>query len=116
MNGLQRSLFLTGCAGVALTCSGMSHAQSSQPTSIDPQSTQPITVEVQPATTGLQNAQTATPATDSTTPDATAQADDSQPAEIVVTANKREQNLNDVGLSVTAISGEVLAERRVTSV
>ncbi len=36
--------------------------------------------------------------------------------DIVVTANKREQNLNDVGLSITAISGETLAERRITSV
>ena len=36
--------------------------------------------------------------------------------DIVVTANKREQNLNDVGLSVTAISGEALADRRITSV
>ena len=36
--------------------------------------------------------------------------------DIVVTANKREQNLNDVGLTVTAISGETLAERRITSV
>ena len=40
----------------------------------------------------------------------------SDTADIVVTANKREQNLNDVGLSVTAISGQVLAERRITSV
>ncbi len=55
---------------------------------------------------------------------ATAHAQDApQPAqsnpadgEIVVTANKREQNLNDVGLSVTAIGGEQLAERRITSV
>ena len=36
--------------------------------------------------------------------------------DIVVTANKREQNLNDVGLSVTAIGGEALAERRITTV
>ena len=36
--------------------------------------------------------------------------------DIVVTANKREQNLNDVGLSVTAIGGEALTERRITSV
>lgn len=35
---------------------------------------------------------------------------------IVVTANKREENLNDVGLSVTAISGDTLADRRITSV
>ena len=44
------------------------------------------------------------------------QADQSFAGDIVVTANKREQNLNDVGLSVTAISGETLAERRITSV
>lgn len=35
---------------------------------------------------------------------------------IVVTANKREQNLNEVGLSVTAIGGEALAERQISSV
>lgn len=36
--------------------------------------------------------------------------------EIIVTANKREQNLNDVGLSVTALSADQLATRRITSV
>lgn len=36
-------------------------------------------------------------------------------ADIVVTANKREQNLNDVGLSITAMSGDALAERKVSS-
>ena len=36
--------------------------------------------------------------------------------EIVVTANKREQNLNDVGLSVTAIGAQALTDRRITSV
>jgi len=35
--------------------------------------------------------------------------------EIVVTANKRTENINKVGLSVTAVSGSVLTERRVTS-
>jgi iron complex outermembrane receptor protein len=35
--------------------------------------------------------------------------------EIVVTANKREENLNKVGSTVTAISGDMLAERKVTS-
>lgn len=34
---------------------------------------------------------------------------------IVVTANKREQNLNDVGLTVTAIGGEALKERKISS-
>ena len=41
---------------------------------------------------------------------------DQAAGDIVVTANKREQNLNDVGLSITAISGDTLAERRITSV
>ncbi len=36
--------------------------------------------------------------------------------ELIVTAQKREQNVNDVGLSITAISGEALAARGVTSV
>jgi len=36
-------------------------------------------------------------------------------SDIVVTANKREENLNKVGLSVTALSGNVLQERRITS-
>jgi outer membrane receptor protein involved in Fe transport len=35
--------------------------------------------------------------------------------EIVVTANKREENIEKVGLTVTAISGEQLAEQRITS-
>lgn len=35
--------------------------------------------------------------------------------DIVVTAQKREQRLNDVGLSVTAIGGEALQERQITS-
>src|SRR3546814_6572670 len=35
--------------------------------------------------------------------------------EIIVTAQKREQSLNSVGLTVTAISGEALAERNLTS-
>ena len=35
--------------------------------------------------------------------------------EIIVTANKREENLNRVGLTITAISGDALAERQITS-
>ena len=62
------------------------------------------------ATAQAQTAQSAPAATSSIKPAA------SDPTEIVVTANKREQNLNDVGLSVTAISGQSLADRRITSV
>lgn len=36
--------------------------------------------------------------------------------DIVVTANKREENLNKVGLTVTAISGDALAERKISSI
>ena len=39
-------------------------------------------------------------------------ADDS---EIVVTANKRQENINKVGLTITAIGAEALAERKITS-
>ena len=35
--------------------------------------------------------------------------------EIVVTANKREQNLNKVGLTITAIGSQALKERRISS-
>lgn len=35
--------------------------------------------------------------------------------EVVVTAQKREQRLNDVGLAITAIGGEALRERQITS-
>lgn len=35
--------------------------------------------------------------------------------EIIVTANKREENINKVGLTITAFSGETLAERKITS-
>lgn len=36
--------------------------------------------------------------------------------DIVVTANKREQNLNDVGLTIAAISGDAIEDRRIVSV
>jgi iron complex outermembrane recepter protein len=43
-------------------------------------------------------------------------ADDSiDMGDIVVTANKREQNLNDVGLTITAVGAEALKERKITS-
>ena len=35
--------------------------------------------------------------------------------EIIVTANKRDQSLADVGMSITAVSGDTLVDRRVTS-
>ncbi|EQB10757.1 TonB-dependent receptor [Sphingobium lactosutens] len=43
------------------------------------------------------------------------QADISDSADIVVTANKRQENINKVGLSITAVSGEALQDRKVTS-
>ncbi|MGD9663054.1 MAG: TonB-dependent receptor, partial [Porticoccaceae bacterium] len=35
--------------------------------------------------------------------------------EIIVTANKRAENANDIGLSIAAVSGEKLAEQKLTS-
>jgi iron complex outermembrane receptor protein len=43
------------------------------------------------------------------------QAEISDVADIVVTANKRQENINKVGLSITAVSGEALQDRKVTS-
>jgi iron complex outermembrane recepter protein len=42
-------------------------------------------------------------------------ADETDTNEIIVTANKREQNLNDVGATITAIGAEALKERKITS-
>ena len=35
--------------------------------------------------------------------------------EIVVTANKRSESANDVGMAISAVSGEILAEQKLTS-
>ncbi len=42
-------------------------------------------------------------------------ANEAASGDIVVTANKREQNLNTVGLTITAISASALQERKLTS-
>ena len=47
---------------------------------------------------------------------AAAQSDERQQlGEIVVTANKRTESISDVGLSITAASGQTLADRGITS-
>ncbi len=43
-------------------------------------------------------------------------AGDTDVGEIIVTANKREQNLSNVGLSISALSGDQLAKQRVGDV
>ena len=48
-------------------------------------------------------------------PSGTPAAESADTGEIIVTANKREESLNKVGLTVTAISGAMLAERKITS-
>ncbi len=42
-----------------------------------------------------------------------ADSDDATVGEIIVTANKREQSINKVGLAITAVTGETLAQQRV---
>ncbi len=48
-------------------------------------------------------------------PSAAAGANQYENADIVVTAQKREQKLNDVGLTITAVTGASLQQRQVTS-
>ena len=57
----------------------------------------------------------AAPAQAQVTAPAEADASTTDGADIVVTANKRSENLSKVGMSVTAISGEALQERKITS-
>ena len=57
----------------------------------------------------------ATRAQDAGTPGHTGREAASDIAEIVVTANKREQSLNDVGLTVTALSGDTLKSQHVST-
>jgi iron complex outermembrane receptor protein len=69
-------------------------------------------------------AQTAAPATFATAPGATptiqpepapAAQQGGTPGEIIVTANKREQKLNDVGITVSVVSGAQLQNRQINS-
>lgn len=48
-------------------------------------------------------------------PQASAQSTDSSYSEIIVTANKREQSINDVGLAITALSGSALESKGIAS-
>ena len=86
MKGVRTALYGTGMVALAVGLASGAHAQEAT------QSPPPAASTSEPAQSSIDE------------------------GEIVVTANKREQNLNDVGLSVTAISGDVLAERRLTSV
>lgn len=54
-------------------------------------------------------------AQDATSTASTPNAPSASANEIIVTANKREQSINDVGLSITAQSGEALMERGISS-
>ena len=58
------------------------------------------------AATGAAHAQT--------TPDQTAAGKPTQVDEIVVTANKRSQSVQDVAAAVSALSGETLEQRGIT--
>ena len=55
----------------------------------------------------------AAPAAAQTAPAAPAEETEASNNEIIVTANKREQALNDVGLTITAATGESLGERGI---
>ena len=50
------------------------------------------------------------------TPDsASADTEDAFAGDIIVTANKREESLSKVGQTITAISGAMLADRKISS-
>lgn len=90
MTGVMNSLLRSSCAVAAICCPAVSNAQKIR------------SVGAAQAETPQPVARTGSGQIDTT--------------EIVVTANKREESLNRVGLSVTAISGATLADHRITSV
>ena len=105
MRGIRKSLYLSGVAMVAMAWPLSVNAQvASDPASV-PTETAPAGATVAPVAPAENAAANVT--TNASTNDS---------GEIVVTANKREESLNKVGLSITAISGDVLADRRITSV
>ncbi|MBN8844458.1 MAG: TonB-dependent receptor plug domain-containing protein [Sphingomonadales bacterium] len=86
MNHVNRALL--GASIAAIAVAGQAHAQAVAPAA-DAPSQQPVEVE------------TANQAPDSN--------------DIVVTANKREQRLNDVGITVAVVSGDALQNRQINS-
>ncbi|OWR00360.1 TonB-dependent receptor [Sphingopyxis witflariensis] len=86
MNHINRALL--GASIAAIAFAGQAHAQAVAPAADTP-SQQPVEVE------------TANQAPDS--------------GDIVVTANKREQRLNDVGITVAVVSGDALQNRQINS-
>ena len=106
MKGVRTALYGTGMIALAI---GLASSANAQTAATDP-AAQPTAPDAAAHATTPGTTAPSQPAP------ATSQAEPVDPLEIVVTANKRKQNLNDVGMSVTAISGEMLAERRITSV
>ena len=96
LSGVALVLPLTGLAPPA-------HAQAAQTA---PSAQTPGTLQI---------AQTVAPSPASQTALTTASPQGASVNEIVVTANKREEKLNKVGLTVTALSAQTLAEHNVTS-
>ena len=68
-------------------------------------------VAIMSVSSSLAYAQESTPAQAPTEPQAAA----SDVADIIVTANKRSENINRVGLSISAVTAETLSERKITS-
>ncbi|WP_454883104.1 TonB-dependent receptor [Sphingomonas oryzagri] len=101
MKGLSKQSLLAGCTIMAIAGSSAASAQVSTPAP-NGNAAAPTTQSA-PASAAPQTA-----------PAAAAPSNNSI-GEIVVTANKREENLNKVGLTITAISGADLAERKISS-
>jgi len=87
-------LALYGCSLIALVTAGAAHAQS-----------QPSDGQTSPSSAGPSTVETSAPA-----------APDTQPGDIVITATKRAQSLNDVPLSVNVATGDQLKSRGIGDV
>ena len=89
----MKSILMGGAALLALSLPGLAVAQQATPS--DPVGTP----------------EQSTPAADGSTP-----ADQGGLADIVVTAQKRAENVQDIPIAITAVSGSTLAARQVTAV
>ena len=74
-----------------------------------------IALAAMAAPAGAQDAATQAPASAAQAAPAAAAAPQPAAGEIIVTANKRAQNINDVGLAITALSGNQLAQKGIVN-
>lgn len=102
------------CSTGLVLATGSARAQQAAPLPAGPDPALQTAPESSATETMTQGAPAPTPATQATQP-AAAPAEQYAAGDIIVTAQKREQRLNDIGQAVTAIGGEALEARQVTT-